>query len=92
MTDPESWQPELEELSRREALAEEMGGDEKVSRQHGRGKLDVRQRIEKLVDAGSFHEIGKTAGSATYDEEATSSLSALPTLFSAEPRSIRGRW
>ncbi|MBT6373054.1 MAG: hypothetical protein HOJ86_10330, partial [Acidimicrobiaceae bacterium] len=35
------WQPELDELARREALAEQMGGPEKVARQHDRGKLDV---------------------------------------------------
>lgn len=64
-----SWEPELEELARREAMAELMGGDEKVERQHGRGKLDVRQRIDKLVDAGSFQEIGKIAGSATYNDD-----------------------
>ena len=33
------WQPELEELRRREALAEKMGGAEKVERQKSRGKL-----------------------------------------------------
>ncbi|MEC9449793.1 MAG: carboxyl transferase domain-containing protein, partial [Actinomycetota bacterium] len=46
-----------------------MGGEEKVARQHERGKMDVRQRIDALVDEGSFHEIGKIAGSPTYDDE-----------------------
>ncbi len=68
MSDSDSWQPELDELARREAMADEMGGAEKVARQHERGKLDIRQRIEKLVDPDSFHEIGKTSGAATYDE------------------------
>ena len=52
------WDPELAELGEREALAERMGGEEKVARQHERGKMDVRQRIDALVDEGSFHEIG----------------------------------
>ena len=56
------WEPELAELRAREAMAERMGGVEKVARQHDRGKLDVRQRITSLLDEGSFHEIGKIAG------------------------------
>ena len=63
-----SWEPELEELRRRQALAERMGGAEKVARQHGRGKMDARQRIAALVDEGSFREIGKIAGKGRYDE------------------------
>ncbi|MAG51404.1 MAG: methylmalonyl-CoA carboxyltransferase [Acidimicrobiaceae bacterium] len=64
-----NWAPELDELHSREALAENMGGDEKVRRQHDRGKLDVRRRIDLLLDDGSFHEIGKIAGTPTYDDE-----------------------
>ena len=63
------WGPELAELRRREAFAELMGGEEKVARQHDRGKLDVRQRIGRLLDTGSFHEIGKIAGTPTYDAD-----------------------
>lgn len=63
-----SWQEELEELRRREALAEEMGGKEKVARQHGRGKMDARARLAALVDDGSFREIGKIAGKGHYGE------------------------
>jgi acetyl-CoA carboxylase carboxyltransferase component len=62
-----NWKPELEELRRREALAREMGGADKVKRQHDGGRLTVRERIDALVDAGSFHEVGAIAGSAEYD-------------------------
>lgn len=61
-----SWQPELDELRRREALAREMGGTEKVRRQHDGGRLTVRERIDALVDRRSFHEIGAIAGRAEY--------------------------
>ena len=64
-----TWDAELQELKRRQKLAEQMGGTEKVSRQHGRGKLDARARIEQLLDADSFHEVGKISGSATYSED-----------------------
>ncbi|MBY0394794.1 MAG: methylmalonyl-CoA carboxyltransferase [Novosphingobium sp.] len=62
-----TWQAEIDELRRREALAEKMGGPDKVARQHARGKLDARARIAGLVDAGSFREIGKIAGKGHYD-------------------------
>ncbi|MGI8711191.1 MAG: acyl-CoA carboxylase subunit beta, partial [Acidimicrobiales bacterium] len=61
-----TWEPELEDLRRRERLAERMGGQERVARQHAGGKLDVRERIGRLFDEGSFHETGKLAGKATY--------------------------
>ncbi|MEL7112481.1 MAG: methylmalonyl-CoA carboxyltransferase, partial [Pseudomonadota bacterium] len=63
-----SWEKSIEELRKRERLAEDMGGEEPVSRQKGRGKLTVRERVAFLADPGSFHEIGKIAGRATYDE------------------------
>ncbi|MCT2559860.1 methylmalonyl-CoA carboxyltransferase [Tsuneonella sp. YG55] len=77
-----TWARELEELRRREALAERMGGPDKVARQHGRGKMDARARLAALVDPGSFREIGKIAGKGSYDEngELTGVLPA-PFLF-----------
>jgi acetyl-CoA carboxylase carboxyltransferase component len=62
-----SWQPELDELRRREAFARELGGADKVRRQHQGGRLTVRERIEQLTDRGSFHEVGAIAGRAAYD-------------------------
>jgi len=63
-----SWNKHLEDLKRREALAEKMGGEEKLARQHARGKLDARERISRLLDENSFREIGKIAGKGHYDE------------------------
>jgi acetyl-CoA carboxylase carboxyltransferase component len=63
------WEPELEELARRTELARRMGGDEKVERHHGQGKLTVRERIDALLDAGSFHEVGALTGRPTYDDD-----------------------
>jgi len=62
-----SWQSELDELRARAALARQMGGADKVKRQHDGGRLTVRERIDALVDGGSFHEVGGTAGKASYD-------------------------
>jgi acetyl-CoA carboxylase carboxyltransferase component len=63
-----NWQPELDELKRRENLARRMGGADKVKRQHDGGRLTVRERIDRLLDPGSFHETGAIAGKARYDE------------------------
>ena len=64
-----SWQKEVDEIRRREALAKEMGGEERISRQHDNGRLTVRERISTLVDENSFHEIGALAGRAGYNEK-----------------------
>jgi acetyl-CoA carboxylase carboxyltransferase component len=61
-----SWEPELEELRRREKLARSMGGEERVARQHASGRLTIRERIERLFDPGTFHETGALAGRASY--------------------------
>lgn len=62
-----SWQPELDELRLREDMTKQLGGPDKIKRQHDGGRLTVRERIDRLVDAGSFHEIGSIAGNAEYD-------------------------
>jgi acetyl-CoA carboxylase carboxyltransferase component len=64
-----TWQPELDELRRRQELADRMGGPDKIRRQHDAGRLTVRERLAALLDAGSFHEIGALAGTATYGDD-----------------------
>lgn len=85
-----SWEREVEELARRRKLAERMGGEEKVARQHGRGKLDARQRIAGLVDPGSFREIGKIAGRGSYDD-AGEMTDVAPANFIFGRADIEGR-
>src|SRR3954471_15160013 len=64
-----SWLSEIEEIHRRRALAEACGGAEAVAKHHAAGKLTVRERIAALLDAGSFREVGKLAGRASYDKD-----------------------
>ena len=64
-----SWQEAVNELQRRQALVRRMGAPDKIERQHAAGKLTVRERIDQLLDAGSFREWGSTTGTAEYDEE-----------------------
>jgi len=49
-----SWEEEIRELHARQQLAHEMGGPEKVARQHEFNKLTIRERIAAIGDAGSF--------------------------------------
>ena len=43
--------------------------EEAVEKQHAKGKLTARERIEKLVDPGSFEEIDPFVRHRTYDFE-----------------------
>jgi acetyl-CoA carboxylase carboxyltransferase component len=61
-----SWRAEADEIRRRRALAEACGGPDAVAKHHARGKLTVRERIGAVLDPGSFREVGKLAGRATY--------------------------
>src|SRR5579862_7332338 len=49
----------LDELRRRHAAAEEGGGRERRERQHREGKLSARERIDRLLDEGTFEEMDK---------------------------------
>ncbi len=49
----------LEELDRRSREALLGGGEERIVRQHAEGKLTARERIEQLLDPGSFVEVDR---------------------------------
>jgi acetyl-CoA carboxylase carboxyltransferase component len=85
-----SWKPELEEIEHRKALAAQMGGEERVARHVAAGRLPVRERIDRLLDAGSFREIGSLAGKAVYDE-AGRLTSLTPSNFVTGRGLIEGR-
>ena len=64
-----SWKKETDEITERRQLARQQGGSEAIAKHHGRGRLTVRERIDKLLDRQSFEEVGPAAGAASYDEE-----------------------
>ncbi|MCY4128021.1 MAG: ATP-grasp domain-containing protein [Gammaproteobacteria bacterium] len=72
---PESsdWQSTLDQVATLQALAKERlaigSEDPGVVRQRDRNKLTCRERIELLLDADSFHEVGSVTGFASYDDE-----------------------
>jgi propionyl-CoA carboxylase beta chain len=48
----------LRELEQRRHVARLGGGQKRIDAQHGRGKLTARERIDLLLDEGSFEEFG----------------------------------
>ncbi|HEY6329223.1 MAG TPA: carboxyl transferase domain-containing protein [Blastocatellia bacterium] len=84
-----SWQSEVDELKRRIELAKQMGGPERVERQRAAGRLTVRERIGKLLDWDSFHEIGALAGKAVYEGDKL--VSFTPSNFVVGTGRIDGR-
>ena len=63
-----SWEKEVDEIERRKAFAKQLGGEAAIAKQHAQGKYTVRERIDLLLDDGTFREIGALSGKATYDE------------------------
>ncbi len=63
-----SWIDEVKQLERRRELAKLQGGEVSIRRHHEKGKLTVRERIENLLDEGSFREHGKIAGGAELND------------------------
>ncbi|MFP4476688.1 MAG: acyl-CoA carboxylase subunit beta [Desulfatibacillaceae bacterium] len=53
-----SHQEKLDELRCRKEKNLSMGGPEKVERQHARGRLTARERLDLLLDPGTFLEVG----------------------------------
>jgi acetyl-CoA carboxylase carboxyltransferase component len=63
-----SWETEVKELERRRHLAKQQGGKESIAKQHSRGRLTIRERIDALLDDGSFREHGRATASPVYDD------------------------
>src|SRR5919201_2843109 len=54
--------PLVEDLHERRTRAKLGGGEEKIARQHEQGKLTARERLDLLLDPGTFTELGIHAG------------------------------
>jgi acetyl-CoA carboxylase carboxyltransferase component len=62
MTKSQDWRETLDDLGRRRERALAMGGPERVAKHHDKGKLDARARVERLLDPGTFRELGTLVG------------------------------
>ncbi|MGP0110329.1 MAG: carboxyl transferase domain-containing protein, partial [Acidimicrobiales bacterium] len=58
----DEWAPLLDQLAKKRAEATAMGGEERVARHRAAGKLDARERMERLFDPGTFVELGALVG------------------------------
>jgi propionyl-CoA carboxylase beta chain len=57
----------LAELKKRDQLAEEGGGAQRRERQHKEGKMSARERVEFLLDEGTFEETDKLVTHRSHD-------------------------
>lgn len=62
MSNAQDWQDTLHDLHRRRQHALAMGGEERLAKHRGKGKLDARARIDHLLDDNSFQEFGTLVG------------------------------
>ncbi|WP_205874022.1 acyl-CoA carboxylase subunit beta [Mycobacterium camsae] len=62
MANSQDWQETLDDLDRRRRHSRGMGGPERLEKHRGKGKLDARARIGRLLDPGTFREIGTLVG------------------------------
>src|SRR5205809_5635364 len=59
---PSILRPLVEDLHERRATAKLGGGEERIAKQHAAEKLTARERLDLLVDPGTFSELGLHAG------------------------------
>lgn len=76
-----TWLPEAEEVASRRKWAEELGGQEAIDRHHANGRLTVRERIDDLLDAGSFQEVGKLTGNGSYVDGQVKKVTPAPYVM-----------
>jgi acetyl-CoA carboxylase carboxyltransferase component len=89
----EGWDGVLEQLQRRRASARAMGGEERLEKHRATGKLDARARIDHLLDAGTFQELGTLVGGedAPADAVVTGSgrIDGRPVMVAAEDFTVK---
>ncbi len=89
----EGWDGALEDLEQRRQTSRAMGGDERLHKHRGQGKLDARARIAHLLDAGSFQELGTLVGGeeAPADAVVTGSgrIDGRPVMVAAEDFTVK---
>jgi acetyl-CoA carboxylase carboxyltransferase component len=95
-----SWKPEIDEIERRRARALEMGGAAATAQHRERGRLNVRERIDALVDRDSFRESGQIAGGSEAEDGSdftptnivlgTAKIADRPVVVCGDDFTIRG--
>jgi acetyl-CoA carboxylase carboxyltransferase component len=75
------WQNALDELARRHDFSQALGGASAVAKHHEQGRLTIRERIDGLVDAGSFHEVGRLTGQGRYEHGRLTHVTPAPYVM-----------
>jgi acetyl-CoA carboxylase carboxyltransferase component len=87
------WEATLEDLAERRDAARAMGGEERLAKHRAAGKLDARARIEHLLDAGSFQELGTLVGGAEAPADAvvmgSGRIEGRPVMVAAEDFTVK---
>jgi acetyl-CoA carboxylase carboxyltransferase component len=89
----EGWDDVLTDLEQRREVSRAMGGDERLAKHRGQGKLDVRARIAYLLDAGSFQELGTLTGGEDAPADAvvmgSGRIDGRPVMVAAEDFTVK---
>src|SRR5437870_8205250 len=64
---PETYEEKLAQLEELRFQAIHSASDEAIEKQHAKGKYTARERVEKLLDPGSFHELDTFVRHRTYE-------------------------
>src|SRR5262245_20464291 len=96
MTDSEGserWAEVHEQVEERRRASRAMGGDERLAKHRAAGKLDVRARIDHLLDAGSFQELGTLVGGEEAPADAivmgSGRIDGRPVMVAAEDFTVK---
>jgi acetyl-CoA carboxylase carboxyltransferase component len=85
---PEGWRDILDDLDSRRIASRAMGGEERLRKHRDAGKLDARARIDHLLDAGSFAELGTLVGGTDAPADAviigSGTVDGRPVMVAAE--------
>ena len=91
MAETSKWREKIANLKNHKTDAKTMGGSDKVTKHHDTGKMDARQRIDSLLQGGSFTEVGQLAGGEVDAFVAgIGSLNGRPIAIGCEDFTVKG--
>jgi len=89
----EGWDTALADLEKRRKAARAMGGEERLRKHRAAGKLDARARVDHLLDAGSFLELGTLVGGEEAPADAivmgSGRVDGRPVMVAAEDFTVK---
>lgn len=93
MAGTNDWDDVLADLEQRRGASRAMGGDERLRKHRDAGKLDVRARIDALLDPGSFQELGTLVGGEEAPADAvvmgSGRIDGRPVMVAAEDFTVK---